>query len=104
MTTETTRGSVVAWSAEEGWGVIETSRTPGGCWTHFSVLDMTRYRQLHLGREVTVEYEPAAQDGYQWRAVRVTTDGEPQDAPGPRGEAGGDYQSTLNIEWDGDEA
>jgi CspA family cold shock protein len=103
MTTETTEGSVLAWSPEEGWGVIQTPRTPGGCWTHFSALDMTGYRQLHVGQRVTVEYEAAAQDGYQWRAVRVTTDSRPQIAPGPLGGDSSAYESTLNIEWD-DEA
>lgn len=28
-------GTVRVWHGEEGWGVIDSADTPGGCWTHF---------------------------------------------------------------------
>lgn len=99
MTGGTARGSVLAWSPEEGWGVIETEATPGGCWAHFSSLDVDGYRTLHVGQEVSVDYEPAMQDGYEWRALRVTLDGA-QGQPERSPEAGHAYRSTLGVEWD----
>ena len=33
-----TSGTVRVWHAEEGWGVIDSAETPGGCWTHFSAV------------------------------------------------------------------
>lgn len=74
MTGGTTRGSVLVWRPEDGWGVIDSEATSGGCWAHFSSLEMTGYRTLHVGQQVTFEYEPAEQDGYRWRAVRVSVD------------------------------
>lgn len=32
----TTTGSVRSWFGEEGWGVIDSPETPGGCWAFFS--------------------------------------------------------------------
>lgn len=64
MTDGTARGSVLAWWREEGWGVIETDAAPGGCWAHFSSLDMDGCRTLRVGQHVTVDYDPAVQDGY----------------------------------------
>lgn len=36
-------GTVGSWSDAEGWGVIESPETPGGCWAHFSVVAVTGY-------------------------------------------------------------
>lgn len=66
-----TRAVVASWDAEAGWGVLLSADTPGGCWTHFSALDMDGYRSLQQGQEVDLEAEPAQQDGYRWRAVRA---------------------------------
>jgi len=30
-------GTVREW-AEEGWGVVDSAETPGGCWVHWSVV------------------------------------------------------------------
>lgn len=103
MTGGRARGSVLAWWPEEGWGVIETEATPGGCWAHFSSLKIDGYRELHVGQQVSVAYEPAMQDGYEWRALRVSIVGS-QEQEERSHQAGDAYRSTLDIEWDGDDA
>lgn len=67
----TTRGTTREWSAEEGWGVIDSPQTPGGCWTHFSVIQAEGYHALSAGQEVELEWDSPGQDGYPFRAVRV---------------------------------
>jgi cold shock protein len=67
----TTTGTVREWHDDEGWGVIDAAETPGGCWTHFSVVLVPGYRSLAAGRAVTFAYEPAQQDGFAFRATRV---------------------------------
>ena len=64
-------GSVRAFDAEEGWGVIDGPEVPGGCWVHFSAIEVDGYRELRQGQRVVFEAEPADQDGYAYRAVRV---------------------------------
>jgi CspA family cold shock protein len=69
----TTTATVRAWYAEEGWGVLDSPQTPGGCFAHFSNLDMAGYRALQPGAAVTLTWEAPGfkQDGYDYRAVRV---------------------------------
>lgn len=69
------RGRVREWHDEEGWGVIDSPAAPGGCWTHFSVIEMDGYRALAAGGEVEVDVEAADQDGYAYRAVAVRVSG-----------------------------
>ncbi|MDG6107476.1 cold shock domain-containing protein [Dactylosporangium aurantiacum] len=64
-------GFVRVFHPEEGWGVIDSSEVPGGCWVHFSAIQMDGYRALHQGQRVVFEAEPADQDGYAYRAVHV---------------------------------
>lgn len=59
------------WHPEEGWGVVDSPQTPGGCWVHFSHIQATRYRELAPGTTVALEFEPADQDGFAYRAVTV---------------------------------
>lgn len=33
------RARVREWHAEEGWGVLYSVETPGGCWTHYSAIE-----------------------------------------------------------------
>jgi CspA family cold shock protein len=33
-------GVVREWNAEEGWGVVDSDETPGGCWVHFSHIEI----------------------------------------------------------------
>ena len=52
-----TLGTVRDWTDDEGWGVIDSSATPGGCWTHFSHLAVPGYRTLRAGQVVEMEWE-----------------------------------------------
>jgi len=89
---------VRVWYANDGWGVIDSEDTPGGCWAHFSTVLVRGYRALRAGESVTLDYEPAQQDGFSFRAVEVwpadqepyRTETEAQDPPDA-------YRSTLRI-------
>lgn len=92
-------GVVREWHDDEGWGVLDSDETPGGCWAHFSSLSMPGLRRATAGQRVTFTYERADQDGFSHRAVDVTLDGVPRaeaesHPPGPA------YRSDLRIEWD----
>ena len=69
--TGTTTAIAREWHAEQGWGVLDSPDTPGGCWAHFSNLDMPGYRALSPGQEVQLDWETAEQDGYGYRAIHV---------------------------------
>ena len=62
---------VRTWFEEEGWGVLDSPSTPGGCWTHFSVIDAEGYRALTPGAKVQLRWEHPGQDGYDYRATWV---------------------------------
>lgn len=66
-----TSAIVREWHEELGWGVLESDETPGGCWAHFSVVEMDGYRTLEVGTRVDLTWESPGQDGYEFRAVRV---------------------------------
>jgi CspA family cold shock protein len=68
------RGIVRTWSAEEGWGIIDSPATPGGCWAHFSSLQMKGYRAAQPLQSVAFTFETAEQDGFDYRAVEVRLD------------------------------
>ncbi len=94
-------GVVRVWQADEGWGVIDSPDTPGGCWAHFSSVQMPGYRALRAGQPVTLDYEPAGQDGYSFSAIAVWPAGEApgrtgNDAPG----ATDAYRSSLTLSRD----
>jgi cold shock protein len=95
----TATGVVREWHADEGWGVIDSASTPGGCWAHFSGVLMSGYRSLDAGRAVTFEFEPADQDGYAYRAVAVWTGADRPEATGDR-EPSAAYRSVLRLEFD----
>ncbi|MDF3300816.1 cold-shock protein [Streptomyces tropicalis] len=59
------------WDDDEGWGVLDSRETPGGCWTHFSVVEAPGFRSLAAGQKVALEWESGEQDGFQYRAIRV---------------------------------
>ncbi|WP_030942224.1 cold shock domain-containing protein [Streptomyces sp. NRRL S-646] len=63
--------TVREWDDEEGWGVLDSPETPGGCWAHLSAVEGEGFRSLAAGEKVTLEWEAAEQDGFQYRAVRV---------------------------------
>ncbi|MDF2897839.1 MAG: hypothetical protein K0Q46_4625, partial [Rhodococcus erythropolis] len=80
-------GVVTTWNGEEGWGVIDSADTPGGCWTFFGALhpDEVLNAQpggsfnisggiggLVVGERVDFEWEPVLdEDGYKFRAIKV---------------------------------
>jgi CspA family cold shock protein len=79
-------GVVAVWSGEEGWGVVESADTPGGCWVHVGMLwaitlPPTREHEtvnitgssvdLVEGETVDFEWEQVPQDGYDYRAISV---------------------------------
>lgn len=69
---------VVKWfSADEGWGVIEASVVPGGCFMHFSSIQTSGYRALRVGQPVRFTFEQPGflQDGCPFRALKVWPDG-----------------------------
>jgi CspA family cold shock protein len=37
---------------EEGWGVLDSPETPGGCWGHYSAIQMDGFRTLSPGQRV----------------------------------------------------
>ncbi|WUJ69179.1 cold shock domain-containing protein [Kribbella soli] len=61
-------GVVRVWHDDEGWGVVDCPSTPGGCWTHFSVIEAEGFRSLPPGSSVRVRWESPGQDGYDYRA------------------------------------
>jgi CspA family cold shock protein len=71
-------GRVSRWDDEHGWGVIESTVTPGGCWVHvFAVLAGSR--PLRVGEGVAFTFETAEQDGYSFRAVEAWPKGAEPD-------------------------
>ena len=69
---------VVKWfDPDEGWGIIDAPEVPGGCFVHFSDIQMPGYRQLHAGQHVRFTFEQPGflQDGCPYRALEVTPEG-----------------------------
>jgi CspA family cold shock protein len=59
------------WRSAEGWGVLDSAETPGGCWAHYSHIDAAGYRDLRAGQRVQLTWESPGQDGYEFRAVNI---------------------------------
>lgn len=75
-------GDVREWNEDEGFGVIDSPDTPGGCWAHFSSIVMDGYRSLAAGDPVAFTCEAGLQDGYDYRAILVWPPGvEPGTPP-----------------------
>lgn len=67
-----TTGTVRMWNDEEGWGVIDSPQTPGGCWAHFSHIVAEGFRTLEVGATVSLDWQQVTnQDGYRYCATRV---------------------------------
>jgi CspA family cold shock protein len=72
MTDSAIDGVVRSWSNEEGWGVLDSPETPGGCWVHYSNINQEGYRALEPGERIRFTFENVRdQDGYVFRAVEV---------------------------------
>jgi CspA family cold shock protein len=89
---------VRVWHDEEGWGVLDSAGTPGGCWVHYSHVEMAGYRSLTGVDRVELEFQEVPQDGYRFTAVRVVVPGRPGVAEGAG--TSGAYTSTLTLEFD----
>ncbi|MCW2527208.1 MAG: hypothetical protein JWM76_2068 [Pseudonocardiales bacterium] len=79
-------GTVRDWHREEGWGVIDSPDTPGGCWVHFShlwndgipeaglgeIVEVTGgCREVFEGETVDFDWETPGQDGYDFRVTNA---------------------------------
>ena len=66
-------GVVREFDPEEGWGVIDSPDVPGGCFVHYSNIDMPGYRVLAAGQHVVFTFETPGfrQDGCPHRALVV---------------------------------
>ena len=100
----TSRGTVRVWHAEEGWGVLDSAATPGGCWAHYSAVLVPGYRQLEAGAVVEFTAEAAEQDGYAFRAVEVWPADQAPVASSDEGSGGPSaYRSTLTLTFDAED-
>ncbi|WP_307828139.1 cold shock domain-containing protein [Nocardioides sp. SYSU D00038] len=59
------------WDESEGWGVLDAPEVPGGCWVHYSHIEMHGYKRLVAGQRVDLDWEAPGQDGFDYRAVQV---------------------------------
>ena len=92
------RGVVREWHDAEGWGVIDSADTPGGCWAHFSALRVPGYRSARPGQTLTFEYEEGSQNGFEYRAIRVDIDGIEPAEPEVNTDGGTALHSQLFIQ------
>ncbi|WP_206051818.1 hypothetical protein [Nocardioides ferulae] len=69
-------GQVRFWTEAEGWGVLDSEETPGGCWVHFSCVKVHGYQALDAGTQVEMLVEEFPQDGYDYRATAVWPAGQ----------------------------
>ncbi|GGQ04346.1 hypothetical protein GCM10010249_23440 [Streptomyces roseolilacinus] len=53
--------------------MLDSPETPGGCWAHYSTIEVTGFRTLSPGQRVDLEWQAPGfqQDGYDYRALRV---------------------------------
>ena len=76
------RAEVREWREDLGWGVLDSPETPGGCWTHYAVIETRRvasshegevyeYKLLSEGDVVDLEWEAPGQGGFGYRATAV---------------------------------
>ncbi len=86
-------------ASSEGWGVIDSDATPGGCWAHFGGVLMSGYRSLRPGQPVSFEFETGRQDGYDYRAIAVWT-GNDRPATAALEKPSAAYRSILCLEFD----
>ena len=100
----TTSGRVRDWHADDGWGVIDSDATPGGCWAHFSSVLVSGHRSLEPGQQVTFTFERADQDGYAFRAIEAwPADRGPERDEAVRPDGRAVYGSTLILASDEEE-
>ena len=93
-------GIVREWNSVEGWGVIDSQSTPGGCWVHHSHLDMEGFRELHAGQAVELTFDDRGQDGCPFRAIRVIVPGVPTSPTFGASVRSDAYRSHVVIRFD----
>lgn len=100
----TSLGRVRIWHDADGWGVIDSEVTLGGCWAHFPSVLVAGYKTLTVGQEVRFCFEAAEVDGYAFRTREVwPADQAPvRDDVEVSGPSSG-YGSTLTITFRGDD-
>ena len=102
----TSLGRVRIWHDEDGWGVIDSEATPGGCWAHFASVLVAGDHRLAADQEVSFTFEQledAEQDGFAFRAEEVwPTDRAPVRSHVHEGQSEA-FQSTLTIGFDASE-
>lgn len=95
------RAIVREWNDLEGWGVIDSPGTPGGCWAHFSHAAVAGAATFIPGQLVLLEWEAPGQDGYAYKAVRFwPAEAEPFDRSLREGSSRV-YHSVLRLSVDG---
>ena len=64
-------GTVQDWYSSDGWGVLVSPDVQGTVFAHFSVIDMSGYRELQPGEQVSFTYTTPGQDGCDHSAQYV---------------------------------
>ncbi len=65
-------GVVREYDDVEGFGVIDSLDTPGGCWLHYSMIEVPGRKTLFVGQMVHFTFESEVkQDGFAFRAQQV---------------------------------
>ena len=91
--------TVRVWYDDLGWGVLDSPETPGGCWSHYSAIQVDGHRTLAAGQQVVLSFEDG-QDGYAYRAAAIRIDGSPAVTRRPETEPTSALRSHLTIEFD----
>lgn len=97
------RGVVRDWNDEEGWGVIDSPQTPGGCWVHCFAVAVATQDGLRRGQDVAFTYEQVDQDGFHYRAARAWPwEEQPAQRPGTAvfNDRSGAHTSSLTLTYD----
>lgn len=93
-----TGGVVRQWRADEGWGVIESDETPGGCWTHWTTVRVAGPPALTEGLRVNFTFRERATHGFDYETCEVWRHGEePVDDSIQLGPDSPAMQSTLSL-------
>jgi cold shock protein len=93
-------GVVREYHLDEGWGVIDGTDVPGGCWVHFSAIASDGFAHLTAGQQVSFRAEAAVQDGFLFRAVKVWTGRHEPAGPLPGQQPSRSYRSRLTLTFD----
>ncbi|MFC9763402.1 hypothetical protein [Rhodococcus jostii] len=98
-------GTMRTWNHDEGWGVIDSSETPGGCWIHATTPSTKTRTGLDPGRQVYFEWErlpgKGVQDGFDFVATDAWYVGD-EPYRRPQGPSTGAYSTSLMITLDDD--